>query len=205
MHPVRPYRSGMHLNAPPPRHVLLFSGHLMDAPDRPVPRFPPAMEPAAAQALAGVLDSLGAGPGDLALCQAAAGGDLLFLEACVALGVRCQVLLPCDEATFMQRSVLGSAHGPEWQARWLALKPRLGATPLEMDTALGPTPPGEDAFERCNRWLLETALAQGPGRLRLVLLWNGAGGDGPGGTRHMMQQVQAVGAPVHWVDTRSLA
>jgi hypothetical protein len=189
---------------PPPRQVLLFSGHLMDAPDRPVPRFPPAMEPAAAAALASVLDQLAAGPGDLALCQAAAGGDLLFLEACVARGVRCQVLLPFGEATFIERSVLCSAHGLQWQARWQALKPRLGAEPLVMDAVLGPTPVGEDAFERCNRWLLATALGHGAERMRLVLLWNGAGGDGPGGTQDMMSQAKGVGAPVFWVDTRGL-
>lgn len=198
----------MHLNpdAPPPsyRQVLLFSGHLMDAPDRAVPRFPPAMEPAAARALAQVLDQLAAGPGDLTLCQAAAGGDLMFLEASVARGVRCQVLLPFDEPTFIERSVLCSAHGAQWQARWQALKPQLGAAPLVMDAVLGPTPEDEDAFERCNRWLLDTALAHGGDRLRLVLLWNGAGGDGPGGTQDMMQRAQAVGAQVHWVDTRQL-
>jgi len=35
-----------------PRQVLLFSGHMMDAPDRPQPRFPPAKEAAAAQRIA---------------------------------------------------------------------------------------------------------------------------------------------------------
>lgn len=191
--------------AQPPRQVLLFSGHLMDAPGRAVPRFPPAMEPAAAHALAEVLDQTGAGPADLALCQAAAGGDLLFLEACVARGVRCQVLLPFDEATFIARSMWCSVGGPQWQARWEALKPRLGAAPQVMDQVLGTTPAGEDPFERCNGWLLESALGHGTQKLRLVLLWNGEGGDGPGGTRDMMARAEGLGAPVYWVDTRQLA
>src|SRR5690349_14580778 len=51
-----------------PRQVLLFSGHMVDAPDRPQPRFPPRMVPAAARRIAEVLDGLQAGPDDLALC-----------------------------------------------------------------------------------------------------------------------------------------
>ena len=41
------------------------------------------------------------GPEDLAFCQAAAGGDLLFVEACQQRGVRCQVLLPFPEPEFI--------------------------------------------------------------------------------------------------------
>lgn len=71
-----------------PRHVLLFSGHMIDAPDRLVPRFPANKEPIAASRIAEALDTLGAGDRDLALTQGACGGDLLFTEACLARGVR---------------------------------------------------------------------------------------------------------------------
>ena len=125
-----------------PRQVLLFSGHMMDAPDRPVPRFTPAMEAPAAQRLAQALATMDAGPLDLALCQAAAGGDLLFLEACVARGVRCQVMLPFAEPDYLTRSVQPSAGAEGWRQRWLALKPRLGETPRLMPTDLGPLPRG---------------------------------------------------------------
>ncbi|HET7528295.1 MAG TPA: tetratricopeptide repeat protein, partial [Burkholderiaceae bacterium] len=60
-----------------PRRVILFSGHMMDAPGRDPPRFPADKEAAAAQRIAQALEDLGAGDADLALCQAAAGGDLL--------------------------------------------------------------------------------------------------------------------------------
>ena len=80
-----------------PRQVLLFSGHMVDAPDRPTPRFPAAKLAPAGAALQQALAQLGAGPEDLALAQGAAGGDLLFLEACRQRGVRCQVQLPLPE------------------------------------------------------------------------------------------------------------
>jgi tetratricopeptide (TPR) repeat protein len=62
-----------------PRQVLLFSGHMVDAPDRKSPRFPADKEAIAAQKIAETLVQLGAGEGDLAVSQAAAGGDLLFV------------------------------------------------------------------------------------------------------------------------------
>lgn len=192
--------------APPfqPRQVLLFSGHLMDAPDRQPPRFPAAMEPAAALAIGRALDELQAGPLDLALSQAAAGGDMLFLEACAQRGVRSQVLLPLEESEFIARSVLRSVNGTDWRRRWFARKPGLASAPRSMAQALGPLPRGANVFERCNRWLLNTALACGPDRLRFICLWDGGGADGPGGTRHMMDEATRRTGRVHWIDTRTL-
>ncbi len=187
-----------------PRQVLLFSGHMIDSPTRPTPRFPARAEPIAAQAIAQALDELKAGPEDLALCQAAAGGDLLFLEACQARGVRCRVLLPFPEPEYLQRSVLPSADGEAWRDRFLAALARDG-TPLRvMPDELGPLPEGVDAFERSNLWLLYTALASGVKKVRFITLWNGGGGDGPGGTAHMVQEVRRLTGHVEWLDTREL-
>ncbi len=199
-------REIVRLTAPfDPRHVLLFSGHRMDSPDSNTPRFPPSMEPAAAARIAAALAALDAGPTDLALCQAAAGGDILFLEACAARGVRCQVMLPMDEPAFIEESILPSANGAGWRDRWFALKSNLSDSPLIMPDELGTGPKGQNLFERCNRWLLNTALVSGPERLRFIGLWNGAGGDGPGGTKHMMNEARRRTGRVEWIDTRTLS
>lgn len=187
-----------------PRQVLLFSGHMIDTPERESPRFPPSRAPAAAGCIEQVLEAADAGAQDAAFSQAAAGGDLLFLEACVARGVRCQVLLPFPEPEFVERSILPSADGTGWRERWLAVKARLSGAPRIMPDELGPTPTGEDPYARCNQWLLECALASGAERLRFICLWNGAGGDGPGGTAHMVHKVERLGARVDWIDTRDL-
>ena len=63
-----------------PRKVLLFSGHMIDAPERSDPRFPPDKESIAAEAIAQILAEVGAGRTDLAICGGACGGDLLFAE-----------------------------------------------------------------------------------------------------------------------------
>ena len=198
-------REIVRLTAPfDPRHVLLFSGHRMDPPDDNPPRFPLSMEPAAAARIAAALTALDAGPTDLALCQAAAGGDILFLEACAARGVRCQVLLPMDEPAFIEESILPSANGAGWRDRWFAIKAGLADAPRIMPDELGTGPKGQNHFERCNRWLLNTALASGPERLRFIGLWNGAGGDGPGGTKHIMNEARRRTGRVEWIDTRTL-
>ncbi len=187
-----------------PRQVLLFSGHLVDAPGRPVPRFPAAKVAAAAERIGRVLDEIGANAQDLAYSQAAAGGDLLFIEACLARGVRCEVLLPFDETEFIAQSIAPVTDGAQWQARYAAAKAKLTQPIRCMADALGPTPAGTNPFERCNQWLLDSALAHGAQKLRFICLWNGAGGDGPGGTRHMHDEVQRLGGRVWWIDTRTL-
>lgn len=187
-----------------PRQVLLFSGHMVDAPDRKTPRFPNDKEPIAAQKIAEALDKLGAGAEDLAFCQAAAGADLLFLEACQQRGVRCQLLLPFPEPEFIERSIVPSAGGDKWRDRFYAVKAKLQDPIRIMPDELGPLPKGVDPFERCNLWLLYSALACGIDKVRFVALWNGGGGDGPGGTAHMYNEVKRRTGRVTWLDTRQL-
>jgi tetratricopeptide (TPR) repeat protein len=187
-----------------PRQVLLFSGHMMDAPDRKTPRFPPDKEAVAAQAIGAALDQLGVSSEDLAISQAAAGGDLLFIEACQRRGVRCQVLLPLTEPEFVERSILPSANGENWRDRFYAMKSKLTEPIRIMPDELGLLPKAVNPFERCNLWLLYSALACGIDKVRFVTLWNGGGGDGPGGTAHMYNEVKGRTGRVTWLDTRRL-
>lgn len=191
-----------------PRQVLLFSGHRVDAADRPSARFPAACEPIAAAAIAAALDACEAGPRDLALSQGASGGDLLFLEACRDRGVRLQMLLPFDEREFVASSILPSVEGERWRARFAAIKRQLAEPPRVMPVGLAlpglPVPEDAGPYERCNLWLLHTALQWGAEKLRLICLWNGGGADGAGGTAHMYGEVRRRGGRVIWLDTRSM-
>ncbi|HUG25866.1 hypothetical protein [Piscinibacter sp.] len=181
-----------------PRKLLLFSGHMIDAPHRRTPRFPAAVAPAAQRRIDDVLDDLDAGAGDIGLTQGAAGGDLLFAEACVRRGVPLQLLLPLPEPDFIAASVLPSADGERWKERYFAVKAALRWPPQEMPAAEG------DPFEACNEWLLSTAVHSGAAELHFICLWNGSGGDGPGGTAHMVREVQQLNGRVTWIDTRTL-
>jgi hypothetical protein len=185
-----------------PRRVFLFSGHMIDAPGRETPRFPPDKEPIAAAAIANKLDELGAGSHDVGICGGACGGDLLFAEAMLARNARLEVRIPFDEPTFLRDSV--DFAGAEWRARYFAVKADARTRLLVMPEILGPTPPGTDPYERENQWLLDCALAHGADRVEFLFLWNGEGGDGPGGTRHMVAEIKRRNGRGHWLDTRVL-
>ena len=188
-----------------PRQVFLFSGHMIDAPDRPTPRFPAEKEAVAAQKIAEALDQLGAGPDDLALTQGACGGDLLFTEACLERGVKVNWLQPFREPDFMQESVVRG--GETWRKRYLDAKAKIADPIRSAPDELGELPPDSEPgypYERCNLWLLYTALACGIDKVNFICLWNGGGGDGPGGTAHMYNEVKRRTGRVTWIDVRKL-
>jgi hypothetical protein len=187
-----------------PAQVLLFSGHMVDAPGRKVPRFPAGKVDAAAARIETLLAQLDAGSDDLAFTQGAAGGDLLFAEACLARDMPLQLLLPLARPEFVRQSLRPSADGGRWQGRFEAVEARCPVAPIVMHEAVPERPGPDNVFEQCNLWLLATALAYGIGRLRFICLWDGAGGDGPGGTRHLVDEVRRMGGQSHWIDVRTL-
>jgi hypothetical protein len=187
-----------------PRQVILFTGHMVDAPGRAVARFPAALVGAAAARIQGALAEIDAGPADLALTQGAAGGDLLFAEACLARAVPLRLFLPLQESEFVAQSLLPVEDGAAWHARFRDVVARLDQPPNEAPVVLGALAAGEDAFVRANLWLLASALAFGTERLRCICLWDGGGGDGPGGTRHLVDAVYAAGGTVLRIDPASL-
>ena len=180
-----------------PRKVLLFSGHMIDAPGRKEPRFPPDKEPIAAERIASILDALGVGAQDLGICSGACGGDLLFAEAALARGASLELYLPFDETRFLEESV--DFADADWRERFFAAKSR--ATLHLMPDERPPLLAGEDPFEQDNLWMLEAAMRFGAEKVDFICLWNGKGGDGPGGTQHLMQEVQSKSGRVHWINT----
>jgi len=193
---------------PEPRRVFLFSGHMIDAEGRTTPRFPPDKEPIAAAAIASALDAVGAAAGDLGITEGACGGDLLFAEAMLERGASLDLHLPFDEATFLRESVAfekaASVSADRWRERFLTVSRHPRVRRRIMADVLGPTPEDASPYERCNLWMLEDALAFGAEKLCLICLWDGRGGDGPGGTRHMVEEVRRRGGQTRWLDTNQL-
>jgi hypothetical protein len=187
-----------------PGKVLLFSGHMIDAPDRATPRFPPEKEAMARELIEAKLKELEAGADDLAICGGACGGDLLFAEACLARGLRVHLYIPFEEPEFLQKSVSFPKDGAKWRARFAAVKSNERTTLFVMPDELGELPKGVNAYERVNMWQLFTALAFGAERVHFIGLWNGEGGDGPGGTKHMLEEVKRNAGHVHVIDAKVL-
>jgi len=190
-----------------PGQVVLFSGHMIDAATRKQPRFPPSAEGKAAAAINGAVEDLDVGADDLGITEGACGGDLLFAEAMLAHGTSLELYLPFRQPTFIEKSVSYPKNTPppdRWLERFLEVTRHDRVKVREMPDQGANLPKAEDPFEQCNLWMLRDALAYGAPRTRIICLWNGAGGDGPGGTEHMMKSVEQAGGQAIWLDTRKL-
>ena len=95
------------------RDVVAFAGHMLDAPARPVPRFPAALAPAVRAAIE---RHLAEREQPIVFSSAACGGDLLFVEAALARNAEVNVVLPFDRADFVRTSV--APGGTEWVQRF---------------------------------------------------------------------------------------
>ena len=89
------------LDAVPQAPVLLFAGHMIDRPGAGRVRFPAALEPYVAEALAAALAHR-ARP--VVYTSAACGGDLLFIEAALAVDAEVNIVLPFDRDDFVEAS-----------------------------------------------------------------------------------------------------
>jgi hypothetical protein len=156
------------------------------------PRFPPAKIEAAAVRICSALDEIGAGTNDLGLCGGASGGDLLFAEACLERGMRVELRLARSENEFLAESVTFADPERRWERSFMRVKENPGTKTLVMPEELGPAPKGVSVHDRCNRWILYSALSQGLSRASFITLWNGEPGDGPGGTQNMVEHVRKL-------------
>jgi hypothetical protein len=120
----------------------------------------------------------------------ARGGDILFHEECRKRGVPTTIVLPFALDDFTKASIEG-ADGGDWPRRFRRL---WDETPAERRIVLD-LPVTDDAFATCNTHLLELARRQGA--IHLIALWDGEGGDGPGGTGDMVDQAAGSGDHPH--------
>jgi hypothetical protein len=176
---------------------ILFTGHMIDAPDRKVVRFPPRAEPAVRAAIRESLLRLrdSGGTPTVGIAGGASGGDLLFHEVCAELGVATRLRLALPEDEFITTSVAPA--GEDWVRRFRMLVKQLGpenvAVMGENDgRKYGAT---ESVWARANLWMVEEAIRLAPYRT-LLALWDGKGGDGPGGTEHLVNIAPSYGLRV---------
>lgn len=93
--------------------VIVFAGHMIDAPDRSVPRFPAALAPAVEAA---VRERFAQFHRPIVYSSAACGADLIFLETALDAGAEVNVVLPFDRADFVRTSV--AIGGESWTGRF---------------------------------------------------------------------------------------
>ena len=202
-----PSRPGPSATAP---RVLLFTGHRIDAPDRPTPRFPAAMENVARAEIERVIREEVTLAGDrevIGISGAASGGDILFQEVCAALGIQTRVYLAVPQNDYQVASVQDA--GPDWVERFRVLCQRVPPRVLQDTPALPDWLQDRkdySVWQRNNLWTLHQALALGGGaNVTLIALWDGEStGDGPGGSADMVRKAEARGARKRHIQTKVL-
>jgi hypothetical protein len=96
--------------------------------------------------------------------------------------------------------------GPQWEKRFyhlVASHPnyRVLAQSDELPVWLRPRQ-DYSLWNRNNLWILHNAIAIAGKNITLIALWNGQGGDGPGGTEDMVREVEKLKARTMIIDTR---
>lgn len=181
---------------PVPR-VLAYFGHMVDADDRPTPRFPAGKVGDLRKVIRSRIEKLGALHG---YGQAARGTDLIVLEELIRSGLTATVVLPMPEADFVALSV-----GDKWAERFAKLKQdderiKFGP-PLRAER-----PPDRElprALADANREVQRLAVefAQRLDETPIVLaVWDGKKGDGPGGTADAVALWKDEGFDVDVID-----
>lgn len=188
-------------------YTFLFTGHMLDKPGRPEPRFPKEMEGAAREAIRIILQGeLKNVKGNITgIAGGACGGDILFHEICEELGIQSEMYLALPRKKYIAESVAFA--GPEWIDRFNKLYDKLPAHILSPATVLPRWLSKKEAhtiWERNNVWMLYQALRNGGQHMSVVALWNGKGGDAPGGTEHMLNEAGKRGAKRLIIDSTKL-
>lgn len=182
-----------------PPHVILFTGHRVDNPGRNPPRFPEGkVSTAAAEIERAIDDVLQRHPHAIGVAGAASGGDILFHEKLRGRGVPTEVYLALPEDDYARESVNPSEG--DWHDRFRKLieasTPRVLQGSKELPDWLFDKKDSYAVWERCNLWMLSRAMVHGGANMTLLALWNGQSGDGPGGTKDMVERARQRGARV---------
>jgi len=182
--------------------ILLFTGHMIDAPERKLPRFPASKTAVAKAAIADtVRDHCVPGREHmLGIASGASGGDILFHEVCAELGIDTRVFLALPAAQFVEHSVAPA--GPDWVRRFYATvhsKPT-----YVLDAALAASTGGCNMWQQTNLWMLREAVRFGSEKVLLIALWDGEQGDGPGGTGDLIARSTREGVTAIALDTKDL-
>jgi len=108
--------------------VIVFAGHMIDAPGRDVPRFPAALAPAVEAAVRECCARLRQ---PIVYTSAACGADLIFIEAALDAGAEVNIVLPFERTDFVRTSV--AVGGGRWTERFLAALERAARVIMATD------------------------------------------------------------------------
>jgi class 3 adenylate cyclase/tetratricopeptide (TPR) repeat protein len=171
--------------------LVVFSGHMIDAPDRRTPRFPQEKEGEIKALLEKQLAAMNAGIG---FSSAASGSDILFAEAMLERGASIHLVLPWPAEEFVRTSVALASNGA-WVKRFENVLDRAASIRILGQLYM---PGSATGFEYCN--LAMNGLARIFARsldleITPLAVWDGYTGA-PGGTGSFVRYWRNHGAQV---------
>ncbi len=180
--------------------VAVFSGHMIDRPNRATPRFPAQLEPAVRDAIRQRLVKHEAG---LGYASAACGSDILFLEAVLELKGKAYIVLPYEQEKFKKDSV-EIANDPQWVARFEQVMSKASDVLLASEQ---PIDEGALSFEYTNLLLHGLASIRAERfetELVPIAVWDGKPGDGRGGTASVVERWRELGYDIELINLQEL-
>ena len=191
-----------------PRQVLLFSGHMIDAPGREPSRAsrPTRNRSPRSKIAAGARRSSAPVPRISRSARPRPAATCCSSRPASKRGVRCQVLLPFPEPEFIERSILPSAGGDAGASATTPMKAKLAGPDADAHHARRARSAAEG--RRSVRALqplaaLHRARRAASTRCASSACGTAAAATGPGGTAHMYNEVKRRTGRVTWIDTRT--
>lgn len=186
-------------------YFLLFTGHMIDKPERREPRFPASKEVQVRQAIKDSLilekNKMQEGSVLCGIAGGACGGDILFHETCAELDIPTQMFLAVPREKFLVESVAFAS--VDWIERFDKLYSKIPHPVLSDEKELPKwlqKKPNYDIWSRNNLWELNCALINGGINMTLVALWDRKPADGPGGTEDMVNLAKKYGSKTIIID-----
>jgi class 3 adenylate cyclase len=184
---------------PIPR-IAVFSGHMIDLPDRRQPRFPPEMETKVYQAILHCLNRLEVSFG---YASAACGSDILFLEAILERKGEIHLVLPYPQEQFIQDCVDIIPHA-NWKERFSYLVNHATEVTIASDCSYEENTSIYQYTNRLLHGLAKMRSQQLDTPLVPLAVWDGKPGDGFGGTATMVKTWQDWGYNVEIIPPQHL-
>ncbi|MCL6257459.1 hypothetical protein M3O96_00045 [Aquiflexum sp. TKW24L] len=187
--------------------AVIFTGHMVDNPNRKTPRFPAEKEAVARENIKAMLQNeIENFEGEIiGIAGGACGGDILFHEICQELAIKSELYLPMSREKFLEQSVRFA--GNNWVKRFDNLYQTLDVRYLSESGELPRWLKNKSEYsiwERNNSWILYSGLAKGGINSTLIALWDEKEGDGPGGTKHLVTIAQKNGAKIEIIATNKI-
>ena len=196
-----------------PARIILFTGHMLDAPGRAKDRARfPATPEAEAEARRMIEEAVKKemdedGGVSFGIAGGACGSDILFHEVCDGLKIPTRLFLALPQELFQAESV--NRGGADWVSRYHTLcQQRTPYRVLAESTALPrwlSDRKNYDVWQRNNLWMMFNALAERARNLTLMALYNrDQDPDGPGGTGHLVTVAAGWGFKTVQLDAKRL-